>query len=168
MLASDAGNNFRSLTLIPAGATWRYFDETNDLGNAWRSNSFNDASWRSGPARLGYGGDGELTAIASNRQWTTYFRRQFYVSTPSNVIALTASLTRDDAAVIYLNGAQIWRDTNFAYGTITNQTPALTALGDADETSWFPLNLQSSARNLLVPGWNLIAGRSPQPKPDQH
>jgi hypothetical protein len=144
-------------TLISAGAAWRYFDKTNDLGTSWRSNNFSDTTWSNGPARLGYGNDGEVTKIASNRQWTTYFRREFYVPHPANVTALNARLTRDDAAVIYLNGAEIWRDTNFAGGVITNQTPAVVALGGVDETNWFALNLAPSTPSLLMPGWNLIA-----------
>jgi len=101
--------------------------------------------------------DGEVTKVASNRQWTTYFRREFYVPNPANVTALNARLTRDDAAVIYLNGSEVWRDTNFAGGVITNQTPARIALGSPDETNWFALILPASTPNLLVPGWNLLA-----------
>jgi hypothetical protein len=141
-------------TLIPAGGVWRYFDKTNDLGAGWRSNSFSDVTWSNGTARLGYGNDGEMTKVASNRQWTTYFRRQFYVPNPANVTALNARLTRDDAAVIYLNGAEVWRDTNITSGIITNTTPALVALGGADETNWLTKALNPSD---LIAGWNLLA-----------
>jgi hypothetical protein len=138
-------------TFIPAGAVWRYFDKTNNLGTSWRSNNYNDVTWSNGSARLGYGNDGEVTKVASNRQWTTYFRRQFYVPNPAQVTALNARLSRDDAAVIFLNGAEIWRDSNFAAGVITNQTPASVALGSPEETSWFALNLPASTPGLLVP-----------------
>lgn len=145
------------VTLISPGAVWKYFDQTNDLGTTWRSNTFNDAAWASGVARLGYGNDGEVTKVASNRQWTTYFRRQFYVPNPANVTALDARLTRDDAAVIYLNGTEVWRDTNLTSGIITNQTPALVALGGADETNWLTLSFITPPLSLLKPGWNLLA-----------
>jgi hypothetical protein len=141
---------------IAAGAIWRYFDKTNDPGAAWRSNSFNDSGWSTGAARLGYGNDGEVTKITSNRQWATYFRRSFYVPNPTNVTSLSARLTRDDAAIIYLNGAEVWRDTNFAAGAITNTTPALVALGGADETNWLT---QSLAPSDLIAGWNLLAAQ---------
>jgi hypothetical protein len=141
-------------TLTSAGAEWRYFDKTNDLGTAWRSNSFNDATWSNGLARFGYGGDGEVTTIASNRQWTTYFRRAFYIPNPAFIPTLNARLTRDDAAVIYLNGAEVWRDTNITTGVITNQTPTLSALGGTNETNWLTKTL--SPTNLLQ-GWNLLA-----------
>jgi rhamnogalacturonan endolyase len=143
--------------MISAGAVWRYFDMTNDLGTNWHSNSFNDAGWSNGPARLGYGNDGEVTKIASNRQWTTYFRRAFHVPDPAHVTALNARITRDDAAIIHLNGAEVWRDTNITSGMISNQTPALVALSGVDETNWVTLNLQPSALNVLVSGWNILA-----------
>ncbi len=143
-------------TIISTGAVWRYFDKTNDLGASWRSNTFSDAGWSNGRARLGFGNDGEVTKVASNRQWTTYFRHQFYIPDPALVTALAARLARDDAAVIYLNGAEVWRDTNMPAGTITNTTPALVALAGVNETNWLALNLQPSTLNIL-PGWNLLA-----------
>lgn len=141
-------------TLISAGAVWRYFDRTNDLGTSWRSPAFNDTSWSSGPARLGYGNDGEVTTVASNRQWTTYFRRQFYVGDPNDIITLNASVTRDDAAIIYLNGTEVWRDPNITSATITYTTPASIALGDADETNWLSMPLDPTP---LTAGWNTVA-----------
>ena len=144
-----------SNAFVPPGAVWRYFDKTNDLGTAWRSNTFSDVTWSNGPARLGFGGDGEVTKVASNRQWTTYFRRPLYVPDPPLVQTLAGRLTRDDGAVLYLNGAEIWRDPNMPAGLITNQTPALTSI--AGETNWIALNLPPSTLNLLVPGWNLLA-----------
>ncbi|HZO84839.1 MAG TPA: glycosyl hydrolase [Verrucomicrobiae bacterium] len=145
---------FIAPTLISAGAVWRYFDRTNDLGISWRGTSFNDTSWSNGPARLGYGNDGEVTTVASNRQWTTYFRRQFYVGDPNQIITLNARVTRDDAAVIYLNGSEVWRDPNITSGPITYTTPATTALGGTDETDWLSMALNPLP---LIPGWNTMA-----------
>ena len=88
--------------------------------------------------------------LSSNRQWTTYFRRQFYVPHPALVTPLNARLTRDDAVVIYLNGAEVWRDTNLTSGTITFTTPALVALSGADETNW--LTKPSAPRPLSPAG----------------
>jgi hypothetical protein len=141
-------------TLIPAGAVWRYFDRTNDLGQNWRSNSFSDAGWSSGRARLGFGNDGEVTQVASNRQWTTYFRRQFYVVDPALVTRLNARMTRDDGAVVYLNGSEVWRDNMPGDEAITNQTPASTTIAGADETDWLTQTLDPTK---LVSGWNLLA-----------
>jgi autotransporter-associated beta strand protein len=144
-----------SNTLVPAGAVWRYFDKTNDLGASWRSNSFNDVSWSNGPARLGFGGDGEVTMLASNKQWTTYFRRTLCIPDPAFVQSVVGRLTRDDGAVLYLNGAEIWRDPNMPDGLITNQTSALTSV--SGETNWVALDLAPATLTLLTPGRNLLA-----------
>jgi hypothetical protein len=146
-----------AVTLLPAGATWRYFDQTNDLGTTWRSNGFNDASWASGPAFLGFGDANGLlpvTLIGSNRQWTTYFRRTFWVPDASKILALSARLLRDDGAVIYLNGAEVWRDPNMPSGTITNTTPALSNVTGAAESTWLTNSLNPAG---LITGTNFIA-----------
>ena len=141
-------------TLIPAGSAWRYFDKTNDLGTSWRTSAFNDTGWSNGRARLGYGNDGEITTVSSNRQWTTYFRRQFYIDNPGQVLALKSRITRDDAAIVYLNFAEVWRDPNMPSGAITYLTPALSALGGADETNWLSAELDPAR---LIAGWNTLA-----------
>jgi hypothetical protein len=144
-------------SLIATGAVWRYFDRTNDLGAAWRSNTFNDAAWNSGPAMLGFGDANGLlpaTTIASNRQWTTYFRRTFFLPDPGQISSFTARLLRDDAAVVYLNGAEVWRDTNLPSGLITNLTPARAALSGAAESAWLTNTLPGAA---LTAGTNLLA-----------
>ncbi len=149
-----------AVSLLAPGAIWKYFDQTNDLGTAWRSNSFNDASWSSGPAMLGFGDANGLlpaTVIASNRQWATYFRRSFYVHDTNLVQSLDGRILRDDGAVVYLNGAEIWRDTNMPAGVITNQTPARSALGGTNESLWLPLNLAPATLSLLVTGTNVLA-----------
>ncbi len=142
---------------VPGGAVWRYFDGTNDLGTAWRHLSYDDAAWASGAAMLGFGdanGQPPATTVANNRQWTTYFRRRFVVPDPGAVASLTARLQRDDGAVVYLNGTEIWRDNLPAGVTITNATPASASVGGAAEAAWLT---NAVSRALLVPGTNLLA-----------
>jgi hypothetical protein len=143
-------------SLIPSGAAWRYFDGTNNLGAAWRGSAFSDAAWSSGPAMLGFGdanGLSPATTVANNRQWTTYFRRDFVVSNPALIASLSARLLRDDGAVVYLNGTEVWRD-NLPAGLITNATPASASIGGAAESVWLTNVIN---RSLLVPGTNLLA-----------
>jgi hypothetical protein len=142
--------------LIRGGSDWRYFDGTNDLGTAWRGVGYDDAAWSGGPAMLGFGdANGQLpaTAVANNRQWTTYFRRRFVVPSSEAVVGLSARLQRDDEAVVYLNGVEVWRD-NLPAGAITNATPASSAIGGAAESTWLTHAVSPS---LLVAGTNLLA-----------
>jgi O-glycosyl hydrolase len=146
-----------AVTLIAAGSTWRYFDQTNNLGAAWRSNSFNDGAWSSGPAMLGFGDANGLlpsTVVASNRQLTTYFRQTFVVPPGLNATNLNLRILRDDAAVVYLDGAEIWRDTNITTGVVAYNTLAPASLNGASESTWLTTNLPPS---LLPAGPHLLA-----------
>src|SRR5256885_1350218 len=76
--------------------------------------SLNDGTWKSGPAELGYGDGDEATVVsfgsdANNKFITTYFRDSFTVSDPSLVTSLTMRVLRDDGAVVYLNGTEVFR-----------------------------------------------------------
>lgn len=142
---------------VTSGSIWKYNDSGANLGTAWRSNSFNDAAWPTGPSMLGFGDANGLfpaTVIASNRQITTYFRASFVPPPDLNATNLNLRILRDDAAVVYLNGAEIWRDTNLTSGAIAYNTPALSALGGVAESTWLATNLPLS---LLRAGTNLVA-----------
>ncbi len=144
-------------TLIPFGSTWRYFDQNQDQGTAWRARTFNDAAWSSGRARLGYGGDGEVTTInggpSNDRIRTAYFRHRFTVTDAASVTRLTASVIRDDGAVVYLNGQEVVR-VSMPEGEIGFATFASEIIGGADETTPVVREIPAS---LLVNGENVIA-----------
>jgi hypothetical protein len=145
-------------TFIAQGATWKYLDTGVDAGTAWRSVSYSDTAWKSGPAQLGYGDGDERTVVsygpnASNKYKTTYFRRAFSVADPTKVTGLTLNLLRDDGAVVYLNGTEVYR-TNMPTGTVSYSTLATTALGGADESAWYSASISPS---LLRAGTNVLA-----------
>ncbi|HEX5875607.1 MAG TPA: fibronectin type III domain-containing protein, partial [Pyrinomonadaceae bacterium] len=139
-------------------ATWKYLDNGTNQGTAWRATSFNDSTWPSGPAQLGYGDGDEATTVgfgpdANNKFITTYFRRAFNVANASLFNALTLRLMRDDGAVVYLNGVEVWR-TNMPTGTIGHLTPASVAIAGADESIFVQTTISPS---LLVTGTNVLA-----------
>jgi len=144
--------------LVPTGATWKYLDNGTDQGTSWRATSFNDLTWASGPAQLGYGDGDEATTLgfgpdANNKFITTYFRRAFNVTNASLFNGVTLRLFRDDGAVVYLNGVEVWR-TNMPAGSVGFLTPASVAIGGADETTFVQTTISPS---LLVNGTNVLA-----------
>lgn len=144
--------------LVPTNATWKYLDNGTNQGTAWRATSFNDSTWPSGPAQLGYGDGDEATTVgfgpdASNKFITTYFRRAFSVANASLFNALTLRLMRDDGAVVYLNGVEVWR-TNMPTGTVGHLTLASTAIAGTAESTFVQTAISPS---LLVTGTNVIA-----------
>jgi fibronectin type 3 domain-containing protein len=142
-------------TFVARGATWKYLDNGTNQGTAWRAPTFNDSTWASGPAELGYGDGDEATTVSygpssSNKYITTYFRRTFSVSQASSYTGLSITIRRDDGAVIYINGTEVAR-SSMPTGTITYTTPAT---GTSSETTFFA---HTAPASVLVEGTNTIA-----------
>ena len=98
-----------SRVIVSKGATWSYLDDATDQGTAWQAASFDDSSWSTGPAELGFTEGDEATLIQSGAT-TYYFRHSFSVADLGDIEALTLNLKRDDGAIAYLNGTEIARD----------------------------------------------------------
>ena len=146
-------------TLIPLRSVWKYLDNGTDQGTAWRQPAFNDSSWASGRAELGYGDSDETTTISfggvssnNNKHITYYFRREFTAPNVATYTQLRLTVKRDDGAVVYLNGNEIFRSFNMPGGDITYATFAnFTAENSIDNQSI------DFALPLLLPGTNLLA-----------
>ena len=150
--------DFAETTLIPAHDGWRYLDDGSNQFTAWRDVDFDDAAWGLGRAEMGYGDGDERTDISwgpnpNNRYITTYFRRKFEVPDPSVLRSLSLELKRDDGAVVYLNGNEVFR-TNMPQGTINSATLATSSLGVPEEDAFLSVDVPTS---LLEPGTNQLA-----------
>lgn len=145
---------------IAKGASWKYLAPLTAAtapAAAWTSIGFADAAWSSGAARIGYGADGEVTAISttSGKPFTVYFRRTFNVANTAGITGLRLNLSRDDGAVVYLNGTEKWRSNMpAAPATITYDTPASATVAAPNETTYFPMEVPATG---LVAGANVIA-----------
>src|SRR4030095_8192708 len=144
-------------TLISYGSSWKYLDNGSNQGTAWRAVSFSDATWRTGNAELGYGDGDETTVVrygssASLKYVTTYFRKAISIANTSLYSGLSLSVKRDDGAVVYFNGTEVYR-TNMATGTISYST---LASADATDDGKTPQTVSLSS-SLLVNGTNVIA-----------
>ncbi|MGA9347955.1 MAG: metallophosphoesterase [Anaerolineae bacterium] len=140
-----------STALVPRGSTWRYLDDGSDQGTAWRQPDDDDSGWASGPAQLGYGDGDEATVVsyggdAENKYITTYFRHSFDVADASIFESLTLRVLRDDGAVVYLNGTEVFR-TNMPGGAIDYETLAVSTIGGSDESSFFMTSVDPSLLN---------------------
>lgn len=153
--------------LVPSGSVWKYLDNGSNQGTDWRSPTFDDATWPSGPAELGYGDLDEATtnrfgANPANKYITTYYRRAFQLATPASYDSFTLGLLRDDGAVVYLNGVEIFR-SNMPGGTILFTTLATSPVGGIDEALFQDTPVPI---NRFVPGTNHLAIEVHQILPD--
>lgn len=146
-------------TLIAQGAEWKYLDDGSNQGTVWRSRTFNDSDWASGPAQLGYGDDDEATTVNGehgdgSRIITTYFRRSFQLTNVAAYTNLTLRVLRDDGVVVYLNGNEVLRDNlpedSFDYTTTATEFVD----GDGESTLFISSDVSASR---LVEGSNVIA-----------
>lgn len=131
--------------LIAAGSSWRYLDTGVYPGPNWTLPAFDDSAWLTGPAPLGYGGNGEVTTVrygtnATSKHITTYFRTTFSASDAAPFRTLHIGLQCDDGAAVYLNGRELVR-TNLPHGTISRYTLALEAIGGDDESRVLTFNV---------------------------
>jgi hypothetical protein len=149
------------VTFVTKGSVWKYLDDGSNQGTAWGTRTFTDSAWASGPAPLGYGdANGQLPVTTTgygpdlnNKYITTYFRRAFTVSNPASVSALSARIQRDDGAVVYLNGVEVFR-SNMPAGPVNYLTPAASVVGLTDETTFYSQPVDPS---VLVSGANVLA-----------
>jgi hypothetical protein len=146
--------------LVAKGATWKYLDTGVDQGTAWRAVSFADTTWSSGAAQLGYGDGDEATVVsygrqASRKHITTYFRKSFTVADPAAFQTLVLNLLRDDGAVVYLNGVEVFR-SNMPAGAVSFSTLASSDVtGAAESTQYFSTSIAAAGR--LTAGTNVVA-----------
>jgi lysophospholipase L1-like esterase len=143
------------ISLIATGAIWRYFDTNGmDLGTAWRATNYDDSTWRAGASKLGFGDPATTMVDSTPTRVTTYFRTRFTLANPAAITNLTFGVMRDDGAVVYLNGTEVFR-TGMNPGTVLNSTLASNAISGAEETTWFTNTTASPS--LLVAGTNVVA-----------
>jgi len=144
--------------LVPIGVEWKYLDDGSNQAVDWRALDFDDASWAEGPAELGYGDADEVTVVGFGpddqaKFPTTYFRHTFSVDDASDLTNFLVRLVRDDGAIVYLNGVEIFR-SNMAEGDVLYDDFAAEPVGDDDEAAFVS---GFFTENYLADGANVLA-----------
>ena len=145
--------------LIANGSEWKYFDGGNIPAENWEASDYDDSSWSSGKAPLGYvqNKDGFFNKIATeigyggnnaDKYPTSYYRKSFTIENLASKNDFKATIYVDDGAAVYVNGTEAFR-TNLPEGEPTFNTYAS---GYAEITASFEI-----PKDLLVEGENVIA-----------
>ncbi len=144
------------IPILSMDHVWRYDQSGADLGTAWRESGYDDNSWSSGPALLGY----ETTTLTepirtqlsvSSAQLTYYFRTVFVAPTNGNLVGLQITHYLDDGAIFYLNGQELLR-VNMPAGIVNSSTLAPNSVGDA-----VIQGPEAVSTTALQPGNNVLA-----------
>lgn len=146
--------------LLGKGSQWKYNDSVSNAVPGWFSTVYSDAAWRQGAAPLGYGNTPkEATTVSygsdsGHKYITTFFRNPFSVTNAAGFEGLTFNLLRDDGAILYLNGVELYRENMPAGGTTFSTTASTNNGGTATVFSSTTIH---SAAPLLQDGTNIVA-----------
>jgi hypothetical protein len=145
-----------AINLVPAGSEWRFWDRLGPPEAGWTAPGFDDAAWASGRGDIGFGNGAETTLSAGRGRGhaiTSYFRRGFEVEDPGFLRSLELRLRRNDGAIVYLNGEEVYRDNMPAFA-VDDGTLASRDLVGLERDVYVPVRLDPG---LLVPGRNVVA-----------
>jgi hypothetical protein len=151
--------------LVTSNSVWRYLDTGVNAGTAWRMSNYDDSSWASGCAELGYGDSpvDECTVVSfgpssSSKYITTYFRQRFDVANPTAFTNLSLWLLRDDGGAVYINGTEVYRSPTLPQPpTVINYLTLATNLSIANAPNDNTVDRTNVNPGVLVGGTNIVA-----------
>jgi len=156
--------NTAALTLEPTSfpitkdSQWSYKDDGTSLdATNWKSLAYSNTSWATGYAPLGYG-DSQNTQISygtdsANKYITYYFSKDINVNLADLTDFVDFGIKRDDGAVVYVNGVEVFRD-NMPSGAFNYLTTSTDIIDGADENRYF---VHQVAKSFFTQGVNRIA-----------
>ena len=142
--------------LVYHQSTWSYLDSGTYPGNGWQGAAFDDSTWSTGPAPLGFGDEHLTTTINGGpegaRHVSTWLRLVFQVSDAAELTSLHADLMVDDGVQIWLNEEPMLQVNlppssdafTWAKGSVSDQNETLSVRYHLDPT-------------LVVEGENVLA-----------
>ena len=167
-LAFDMEVRFTLPTLEPAtfplakGSAWHFYDRGQQLDSvAWTDTLYagRDDAWEWGFGPLGYGDDVttelDFGPDPDNKYVTAYFRREIEIDPATLPDSLHLGLRRDDGAIVYLNGAEIFRSNLPAGDSVGYSTYATEAVSGSDEELYvthtlLPADFRNGVNTLAV------------------
>lgn len=127
---------------IPKKASWKYHDGNELIGTNWQVDQKLQLNWKTGNAPFGYSADSINTIISfgtdsEHKHLVAYFTKTIKIENPFKYKAYLLNVRRDDGAIIYINGKEVWK-SNVTYDSNTfNDISVLTTTIQSSETRYF-------------------------------
>ena len=143
---------------VSKGAQWKYLDNgTSQDATDWNQPAAANAGWATGTAPLGYG-DPTATVISfgpdsGNKYITSYFYKDIDVNPSSLTEFVEFGLRRDDGAIVYVNGVEVYRE-NMPVEPTDYLTNSSTIVDGADEKRFY---IHQVPKTVFQTGINRIA-----------
>jgi DNA-binding CsgD family transcriptional regulator len=124
---------FSQEIIIKNGDFWSYYDK-GYLENDWVK-PIDFSNWKTGKSPLGYGDTKIITKLSfgsdkKKKHIIKYFKKKIFIKNKS--VAYEFRIQRDDGAVVYINGTEVFRD-NMPNSTINNTTIATNTVQREEE-----------------------------------
>lgn len=117
-------------TLVANGANWKWRYSSTALPSDWNATAFDDSTWATGAAPLGFGAASIATDVSvgatTPKPLSAQYRSAFTVANTSTIASATVSVIADDGAVVYVNGTEVGR-ANLPASALTQSTYATAA-----------------------------------------
>ena len=140
--------------IIKNGDLWEYYDD-GYLDEEWMLHP-DSYKWKKGKTPIGYGDDTVITNISygkskESKHLLKYFKKEFYI-TDTNFLGYEIRILRDDGAVVYVNGKELFR-SNMQNSSITNNSLAKKTVDGNTEEKFFIKIFENS---IFKKGKNVI------------
>ncbi len=144
---------------------WKYKGGGTNLdGTTWKQLAYPETNWLTGKSAFGFGtnpparntaipedGSAGGGGVSGARYPTIYFRKIINIAAPNNFISFLIKAKFDDGIVIWVNGAEAFRNNIIA-------NPSYTTLADvAINNNGADIYTASVSPSLFIPGNNIIA-----------
>lgn len=140
-------------TFFTQGSSWRFWDTPANPGAAWNTVGFNDVNWTVGMGHHGFGEGDELTELNGDLV-SYYFRKKIDIPDVSLLNDMYMHIVHDDAAVVYINGQEAFRNELMPLGNYSYLTTARQSSNSTNENEFYTYKLDPS---YFVTGINTIA-----------
>lgn len=166
---SGRGTDTLREKVVASGDAWDFRVDGIDPGATWNTTGFTiDADWNkatdgtplgASPTLIGYGESAgvlatDLVQPAAPRAAASYFRKQFDLADPNNIVLLDLFMKIDDGAVVYVNGIEVARYNMDLAASVGNSTFA--AANESSERDWKHIPVNCEDLPLLNTG-NVLA-----------
>ncbi len=149
----QANDGLPGKVLIPLGSgEWKYHAAAEALPESWPRLDFDDSSWKTGTAPLGYGEDDIATTISfgpdKNAKFpVAWFRKRCTITADARagLTDFAGRVRLDDGGIVYLNGQEVFR---------ANKSAASSTW--ADET----LSVEGEHVLFEIPADSVVAGEN--------
>ncbi|MGI8605477.1 MAG: Ig-like domain-containing protein [Verrucomicrobiales bacterium] len=175
--ADGAGGTTLETEIVGSNATWKFSIPSSEPSTGapsfydqWTLAAYDDATWGTGSGLMAYGSitgsagtslpvDTVLPTPPPGSRRTGYFRHKFNV-TDAKLVDLRVRLSRDDAAIIYFNGQELFRSHEAGAQAIRTASDRWDLMIEGDPSAWTNSTNEGTIYETVVPNVALLAGQN--------